>query len=235
MMKMITKIDVQPMYDEIDNNLWLSTGKIEDRAQDASRQDSHSKNGHGRNWIGSEIQTLIRHEIRFPPPLAELTEYDPCDFETPLDDLCLPNFRPTNAMFMYPEAMKTLVWFATTFGGKYARAMYYRTPPNTSVDIHIDAQPDQFNLQNKHHAHKHDFYYKKDRYHVVIDGSYDYTVDYELEDKIYEFPITMTSPVTETFSKGEVWWFNNKRPHKSYNNGNIPKINLVFDIEGTNV
>jgi hypothetical protein len=217
MIKRITKIDVQPMCDEIDNNLWLPTGGMV---------------GHGRNWVGSEIQTLIRHKTLYQ---AGGMECDPCDFETPLDDLCLPDYCPTNTLFMYPEAIDTLVWFATTYGGKYARAMYYRTPPNTSVDIHIDAQPDQFNLQNKHHAHKHDFYYKKDRYHVVIDGSYDYTVDYELEDKIYEFPITMTSPVTETFSKGEVWWFNNKRPHKSYNNGNIPKINLVFDIEGTNV
>ena len=244
MMKMITKIDVQPMYDEIDNNLWLSTGKIEDQERGKA---FHARNGHGRNWIGSEIQTLIRHEIRFPTQTVELTEYDPCDFETPLDDLCLPNFRPTNAMFMYPEAMKTLVWFATTFGGKYARAMYYRTPPDTSVDIHIDAQPDRFGVIDKRHLqmamddgrarpgedNKVHFYYKKDRYHVVIDGSFEYTVDYELEDKIYEFPLTMTSPVTKTFSKGEVWWFNNKRPHKSYNNGNIPKINLVFDIEGT--
>ena len=227
MMKMITKIDVQPMYDEIDNNLWLSTGKIEDQERGKA---FHARNGHGRNWIGSEIQTLIRHEIRFPTQTVELTEYDPCDFETPLDDLCLPNFRPTNAMFMYPEAMKTLVWFATTFGGKYARAMYYRTPPDTSVGIHIDAQPDRFGINDRHEQ---GFYYKKDRFHMVIDGSYDYTVDHELEDKIYELPLTMTLPVTKTFSKGDVWWFNNKRPHTSYNNGDIPKINLVFDIEGT--
>tara|TARA_R100001377_G_scaffold7761_1_gene4086 strand:+ start:45 stop:464 length:420 start_codon:yes stop_codon:yes gene_type:complete len=131
---------------------------------------------------------------------------------------------------MYPETIDILVWFATTYGGKYARAMYYRTPPDTSVGIHIDAQPDQFSINDRH---KHDFYYKKDRFHVVIDGSYDYTVDHELEDKIYELPLTMTLPVTKTFSKGDVWWFNNKRPHTSYNNGDIPKINLVFDIEGT--
>jgi len=211
MMQKITEIDVQPMCDEIDNDLWEPTGDMV---------------GHGsRNWVGSEIQTLIRHKTLFD---CRRPEYGPCDFETPLDDLCLPDYCPTNTLFMYPEAIDTLVWFATTYGGKYARAMYYRTPPDTSVGIHLDAQPDSFNLSNKH-----DFYYKKDRYHVVIDGSYEYTVDHELEDKIYELPLknAMTLPVTKTFSKGEVWWFNNKRPHTSYNNGDIPKINLVFDID----
>ena len=200
------------MCDEIDNNLWEPTGDMV---------------GHGRKWGGSEIQTLIRHNTLCPHGGIE---YNPCDIETPLDDLCLPNFCPTNALFMYPETIDTLVWFATTYGGKYARAMYYRTPPDTSVGIHIDAQPDRFGINDRHEQ---GFYYKKDRFHMVIDGSYDYTVDHELEDKIYELPLTMTLPVTKTFSKGDVWWFNNKRPHTSYNNGDIPKINLVFDIEGT--
>ena len=277
-MQKITEIDVQPMCDEIDNDLWEPTGDMV---------------GHGRNWVGTEIQTLIRHKTLFD---CRRPEYGPCDFETPLDDLCLPDYCPTNTLFMYPEAIDTLVWFATTYGGKYARAMYYRTPPDTSVGIHLDAQPDSFNLSNKHDFYykkdryhvvidgsyggkyarvmyyrtppdtnvgvhldaqpdsfnvgvmnngvlsgKNGFYYKKDRYHVVIDGSYEYTVDHELEDKLYELPLNkkfqkwpgefMTLPVTKTFSKGEVWWFNNKRPHTSYNNGDIPKINLVFDID----
>tara|TARA_B100001175_G_scaffold303951_1_gene299473 strand:+ start:649 stop:1365 length:717 start_codon:yes stop_codon:yes gene_type:complete len=226
MMKKITKIDVQPMCDEIDNDLWEPTGDMV---------------GHGRNWIGSEIQTLIRHKTLFD---CRRPEYGPCDFETPLDDLCLPDYCPTNTLFMYPEAIDTLVWFATTYGGKYARAMYYRTQPGTNVGVHLDAQPDSFNvgvMNNGVLSGKNGFYYKKDRYHVVIDGSYEYTVDHELEDKLYELPLNktfqkwpgefMTLPVTKTFSKGEVWWFNNKRPHTSYNNGDIPKINLVFDID----
>ena len=79
------------------------------------------------------------------------------------------------------------------------------------------------------------FYYKKDRCHIEIDGCYAYTVDCEEEDRIYEYPLSFTSPVTEVWSKGEVWWFNNKRPHTSHNHGNIPKINLVFDIEGATI
>ena len=231
MMRKITKIDVQPMLDEIDDSLWEPTG---DRV------------GHGKQWIGTEVQTLIRHTTKHGGDLN--LQYSPCEYETPLDDLCLPGFRPTNVLLMYPEAIKTLVWFATTYGGKYARAMYYRTPPNTGVGLHIDAQPDKFGLTtNTSYTHRtlHNkesfyynkvlFYYKKDRFHIVIDGCYEYTVDCEEEDRIYEYPLSFTLPVTKVWSTGEIWWFNNKRPHKSYNHGNIHKINLVFDIEGATI
>ena len=223
MMKQVTKIDVQPMLDEIDNSLWEPTG---DRV------------GHGRQWKGTEVQTLIRHTTEHYEGGDLNLQYSSCEYETPLDKLCLSEFRATNALFLYPEAMKTLVWFATTYGGKYARAMYYRTPPDTDVGLHIDALPDKFGLTtNGSYSHRalHNkvlFYYKKDRFHIVIDGCYEYTVDCEEEDRIYEYPLSFTSPVTEVWSKGEVWWFNNKRPHTSHNHGNIPKINLVFDIEG---
>ena len=227
MMRKITKIDVQPMLDEIDDSLWNLVGGGPPGAS------------WGKAWQGTESQTLIRyvnHDNGDPSP-----EYDPYEHETPLDDLCLPGFRPTNVLLMYPEAIKTLVWFVTTYGGKYARAIYYRTPPNTGVGMHLDAQPDKFTLSERRSSNKpakfnHLFFYKKDRFHMVIDGCYEYTVDHEEEDRIYEFPIrTMTQPVTKTFSKGEIWWFNNKRPHASYNHGNIHKINLVFDIEGATI
>ena len=224
MMKQITKIDVQPMLDEIDNSLWEPTG---DRV------------GHGRQWIGTEVQTLLRHTEHYEGGDLNL-QYSPCEYETPLDDLCLPEFRVTNALFLYPETMKTLAWFATTYGGKYARAMYYRTPPDSRVGLHLDAQPDKYDCgfasANKFKPLSTLFYYKKDRFHIVIDGCYEYTVDHEEEDRIYELPVKeLVSPVTKVWSKGEVWWFNNKRPHTSHNHGNIPKINLVFDIEGATI
>jgi len=229
MMKKITEIEVQSMADEIDHNVWEPAGRTRS-----------TEYGRGKQWIGSEVQTLIRHVEKYNGGDKSI-EYSPCEMKTPLDDLCLPGFRPTNLMFMYPEAMKTLVWFVNTYGGKYARAHYFRTPPGISVGIHLDAQPDKFgpnapyNLYgDRSSGRKVIFYYKKERFHVIIDGSFEYTVDYEEEDRIYEYPVlSMTQPVTKTFSKGEVWWFNNKRPHTSHNNGTIPKINLVFDVKGS--
>ena len=233
MMKQITKIDVQPMLDEIDNSLWEPIGGPE------------GARTHGKAWIGTEVQTFIRH-VEHSGTQANDLQYSPCEYETPLDDLCLPGFRPTNALFLYPEAMKTLVWFATTYGGKYARVQCFRTPPGVGVKVHVDAQPDKFGPNpyynrlygDRDPANKTLFYYKKDRVHVIIDGSFELTVDYEEEDRLYEHPITSShfvSPVTKVWSKGEVWWFNNKKPHKSYNHGNIPKINLVIDIEGATI
>ena len=125
MMKQITKIDVQPMLDEIDNSLWEPIGGPE------------GARTHGKAWIGTEVQTFIRH-VEYSGTQANDLQYSPCEYETPLDDLCLPEFRVTNALFLYPEAMKTLVWFATTYGGKYARALYYRTPPDFRVGLHLD-------------------------------------------------------------------------------------------------
>ncbi len=226
MMRKLGNMDVQPMLDEIDDSLWEPTG---------------NRKGHGKQWIGTEVQTLIRHVEQYTGGDKSI-EYSPCEMKTPLDDLCLPGFRPTNVLFMYPETMETLVWFATTYGGKYARAQYFRTPPNTDVGIHIDAQPDKFGpnalslLGDLPSDNKMLFYYKKERFHVIIDGSFEYTVDYEEEDRLYKFPIkTMTQPITKVWSKGEIWWFNNKRPHTSHNHGNIHKINLVLDIEGATI
>lgn len=230
MMRKLGNMDVQPMLDEIDDSLWEPTG---------------NRCGHGRLWEGTEVQTLIRHVEVYNGDDKSI-EYSPCEYETPLDDLCLNGFRPTNVLFRYPEVMKTLVEFATTYGGKYARAMYYRTPPDLGVGIHLDALPDKFGpnapydklyrlYPNKFTENKTILYYKKERFHVIIDGSFEYTVDHEEEDRLYEYPLTMIQPVTKVWSRGEIWWFNNKRPHTSYNHGNIPKINLVFDIEGASI
>ena len=50
----------------------------------------------------------------------------------------------------------------------------------------------------------------------MLSGQYKYTVHGE----------------TEVFNKGDLWWFNNKAEHGSYNHGDEDKINLVFDVIG---
>jgi len=68
----------------------------------------------------------------------------------------------------------------------------------------------------KSHVDYHRYFRDKDRFHLVLSGQYKYTVHGE----------------TEIFSKGDLWWFNNKLEHKSYNHGDEDKINLVFDVAG---
>ena len=66
------------------------------------------------------------------------------------------------------------------------------------------------------HFDSHPYFIDKDRFHLVLSGQYKYTVHGE----------------TEVCSKGDLWWFNNKLEHGSYNHGTEDKINLVFDVAG---
>ena len=68
----------------------------------------------------------------------------------------------------------------------------------------------------KSHIDAHDYFKDKDRFHLVLSGRYEYTVHKK----------------TEVFSKGDLWWFNNKAEHGSYNHGTEDKINVVFDVAG---
>jgi len=68
----------------------------------------------------------------------------------------------------------------------------------------------------KSHTDSHDYFKNKDRFHLVLSGRYEYTVHKK----------------TEVLSKGDLWWFNNKATHGSYNHGTEDKINVVFDVAG---
>ena len=68
----------------------------------------------------------------------------------------------------------------------------------------------------KSHIDAHNYFKDKDRFHLVLSGKYKYTVHKK----------------TEVFSKGDLWWFNNKTTHGSYNHGTEDKINVVFDVAG---
>lgn len=68
----------------------------------------------------------------------------------------------------------------------------------------------------KSHIDAHNYFKDKDRFHLVLSGKYKYTVHKK----------------TEVFNKGDLWWFNNKTTHGSYNHGTEDKINVVFDVAG---
>jgi hypothetical protein len=58
------------------------------------------------------------------------------------------------------------------------------------------------------------YYLNKDRYHLSIQGSYEYTVGDE----------------TITVEPGTLFWFNNKLEHSARNVGPIDRITFVFDV-----
>lgn len=58
------------------------------------------------------------------------------------------------------------------------------------------------------------YYLTRDRYHLSIQGSYQYFVGGE-------------SIIIEP---GTLFWFNNKLPHGTVNLGDIPRITFVFDV-----
>jgi len=57
------------------------------------------------------------------------------------------------------------------------------------------------------------YYLTKDRYHLSIQGKYEYTVGEE----------------TLIIEPGTLFWFNNKLPHKAVNIGDNVRITFVFD------
>ena len=57
------------------------------------------------------------------------------------------------------------------------------------------------------------YYLTKDRYHLSIQGKYEYTVGEE----------------TVIVEPGTLFWFNNKLPHKAVNIGDNVRITFVFD------
>jgi len=58
------------------------------------------------------------------------------------------------------------------------------------------------------------YYLTKDRYHLSIQGKYEYTVGEE----------------TVIVEPGTLFWFNNKLPHKAVNIGDNVRITFVFDV-----
>ena len=57
------------------------------------------------------------------------------------------------------------------------------------------------------------YYANKNRFHLVIKGKYLYTVGGE----------------TKEYKEGEIWWFDNKKTHGTYNHGEEDSIRLIFD------
>jgi mannose-6-phosphate isomerase-like protein (cupin superfamily) len=103
--------------------------------------------------------------------------------------------KPTPAYDRHTE----IVRFLKRNFKKFDRCGFLSIPVGKIVGQHVD-------LGN--------YYQTRDRYHLAIQGTYDYTVGGE----------------TASIKAGDLIWFNNKLSHGTVNTGDIPRITFVFDV-----
>ena len=112
---------------------------------------------------------------------------------------------PTEVYPNYKKLHKFLSEFEDIYGGKVIKASYYIIPVGRKISKHAD-----LGLEKR--------FEEADRFHLVISGSYVYTVEAE----------------RNIFKEGELWWFDNQKQHEARNNNTIDRINLVIDVENCN-
>jgi quercetin dioxygenase-like cupin family protein len=93
--------------------------------------------------------------------------------------------------------------FIEKYGGKLEMVMIVSLPPEKTVYPHIDDG---------------EYYKIRDRFHLVLQGMYQYNVGEE----------------TAIFSKGELWFFENQVKHDSKNIGSVDRISVIFDVLDSN-
>lgn len=102
---------------------------------------------------------------------------------------------------LFPNAMHFLRTQAEIRNAELGRALFAKLEPGGQVYSHID---------------RGSYYACRDRYHLVIssaDGSPMVCGDEEA-----------------VMREGELWWFDNKKPHEAFNRSSSPRIHLIFDL-----
>ena len=97
------------------------------------------------------------------------------------------------------EKHTEVISYLSKYFKKLRRCAFLALPIGGEVGIHIDEGT---------------YYLTKDRYHLSIQGKYEYTVGDE----------------TVIIEPGTLFWFNNKLPHKAVNIGDNIRITFVFDV-----
>lgn len=106
-------------------------------------------------------------------------------------EICIP----TEAAKRHGE----VIGFVKRHFKKFSRCGFLSLPVGGEVGLHID---------------KGSYYLTRDRYHLSIQGVYDYTVGDE----------------TVRVEPGTLLWFNNKLPHGTKNVGDCVRVTFVFDV-----
>jgi len=82
---------------------------------------------------------------------------------------------------------------------RHSRAAFFKLLPGQRVHTHVDDGT---------------YYLTRDRYHLSLQGEYEYTVGDEMH----------------VIRPGTFFWFNNKIEHGAFNNSDIDRITFVFDV-----
>jgi outer membrane protein assembly factor BamB len=109
--------------------------------------------------------------------------------------------RATPYATRYPATLRWLEAFAREHNATLCRALIAKLKPKSQVYRHYD---------------KGEYYRIRDRYHLVISspsGSPMLCGDEEV-----------------VMRQGELWWFDNKKPHESFNHSDKGRIHLIFDL-----
>jgi len=99
--------------------------------------------------------------------------------------------------------------FISENGGEITSMILTKLNAGDNIEPHIDGVAKD--AERQHLKDFTDSYKNLDRYHLVLDGTYEYTVENN----------------KNIFSKGELWWFNNKKMHSAL--CITDKITLIFD------
>lgn len=108
---------------------------------------------------------------------------------------------PGPAVTQFPRALAFLTAFAAEMNCELSRATIVRLKPKSRVFRHIDQGS---------------YYFLRDRFHLVLRSA--------------AGSVLMSGGETVRMQEGELWWFDNKQFHESYNESDDWRIHYIFDL-----
>jgi outer membrane protein assembly factor BamB/orotate phosphoribosyltransferase len=109
--------------------------------------------------------------------------------------------RLTAASNLFPKALSFMNAFAREMNCQLSRATIVRLKPESQVFRHIDAGS---------------YYFLRDRFHLVLQSA--------------AGSVLMSGGEEVRMREGELWWFDNKQYHESYNESGEWRIHYIFDL-----
>jgi hypothetical protein len=112
--------------------------------------------------------------------------------------------RLTTVSKSFPRALAFMTEFAQEMNCHLSRATIVRLKPKSQVFRHIDEGS---------------YYFLRDRFHLVLQSS--------------TGSVLLSGGEQVRMQEGELWWFDNKQYHESYNESGEWRIHYIFDLLAT--